>query len=51
MLELQIVDHGQPMITRPDKVQLLVVEFSILFIPPSGLPPKRAFVYTISLIP
>lgn len=35
----------------PKEVQALVEEFSDLFLPPTGLPPKRASEHTIPLLP
>lgn len=51
LLALQPVDTSQAMYTRPPKVQQLVDKFSSLFLPPTGLPPKRASEHTIPLLP
>lgn len=50
MLELSQVDSSKAMFTKPPEIQQLITEFSSLFLPPSGLPPKRASVHTIPLI-
>lgn len=49
MLELHQVDTSKAMCTKPKEIQQLIDEFSSLFLPPSGLPPKRASVHTLPL--
>jgi hypothetical protein len=51
MLELHSIDVSKSMFTKPPEVQQLFNQFSSLFQPPSGLPPKRSSVHTILLVP
>ena len=51
LIELYYVDVSKSMFTKPPEVQQLIDQFSSLFQPPSGLPPKRSSVHTIPLVP
>lgn len=51
LIELYSVDVSKSMFTKPPEVQLLIDQFSSMFQPPSGLPPKRSSVHTIPLVP
>ena len=50
LLELKTIDSNPNLVLRPPEVQSLVDEFTDIFLPPTGLPPKRALVHTIPLI-
>lgn len=50
LMELQTVPLKPP-VEVPTAVQPLVDEFADIFLPPTGLPPRRASVHTIPLVP
>jgi len=51
LLELQPAEKDKAMVTRPPEVQQIIDEYNSIFLPPTGLPPKRSTVYTIPLLP
>lgn len=51
LVELQSIKNSQTAPELPKEVQALVAEFSDLFLPPTGLLPKRASEHTIPLLP
>lgn len=51
LVEIQAVPAPKTSESLPSEVQALVDEFADIFQPPSGLPPKRASVHTIPLVP